>query len=48
MWMYLLSNKDQVTSFIKNFRAKVEADTGKKLKVLHTDQGGEFTSVEFG
>jgi hypothetical protein len=23
-------------------------DTGKKLKVLHTDRGGEFTSVEFG
>jgi transposase InsO family protein len=23
-------------------------ETGKKLKVLRTDRGGEFTSVEFG
>jgi transposase InsO family protein len=25
----------------------MEAKTGKKLKVLRTDRGGEFTSVEF-
>jgi transposase InsO family protein len=23
-------------------------ETGKKLKVLHSDRAGEFTSVEFG
>ncbi|WVZ84036.1 hypothetical protein U9M48_031114 [Paspalum notatum var. saurae] len=28
--------------------AKVEVETGCKLKVLRTDRGGEFTSVEFG
>jgi hypothetical protein len=27
---------------------KVECETGKKLKVLCTDNGGKFTSVQFG
>jgi hypothetical protein len=40
-------SKDQTPSEIKNFHATVEVETGKKLKVLHTEQGGEFTSVEF-
>ena len=26
----------------------METETGKKLRVLRTDRGGEFTSVEFG
>jgi hypothetical protein len=26
----------------------MEVETGLKLKVLRTDRGGEFTSVEFG
>jgi transposase InsO family protein len=36
---------------IKHFQAVVEVETGKRLKVLHTDHGeggGGFTSVEFG
>jgi transposase InsO family protein len=32
---------------IKNFQATVEVEIGKKLKVLQTDSGGEFTSMEF-
>jgi transposase InsO family protein len=48
MWVRLLSSKDQAPSEIKNFQAAVEVETGKKLKVLRTDRGGEFTSVEFG
>jgi transposase InsO family protein len=47
MWLQLLSSKDQPPSEIKNFQAVVEVETGKKLKVLRTDQGGEFTSMEF-
>jgi hypothetical protein len=47
MWPRLLPSKDQTPSEIKNFHATVEVETGKKLKVLHTEQGGEFTSVEF-
>jgi transposase InsO family protein len=48
MWLRLLSSKDEAPSEIKKFKAAVEVETGKKLKVLHTDRGGEFTSVEFG
>ncbi|WVZ70719.1 LOW QUALITY PROTEIN: hypothetical protein U9M48_019362 [Paspalum notatum var. saurae] len=48
MWMRLLSAKDEAPEAIKQFQAKVEAETGYKLKVLRTDRGGEFTSVEFG
>ena len=32
---------------IKKIKARAEAKSGKKLCVLWTDRGGEFTSVEF-
>ena len=32
---------------VKKFKAHVEAESDKKLHVLRTDRGGEFTSVEF-
>ncbi|WVZ92975.1 hypothetical protein U9M48_039002 [Paspalum notatum var. saurae] len=48
MWLRLLSSKDEAPEAIKHFQAKVEVETGNKLKVLRTDRGGEFTSVEFG
>ena len=48
MWLHLLSSKDEVPAVIKEFQAQVETETGKKLRVLRTDRGGEFTSVEFG
>jgi hypothetical protein len=32
---------------IKHVQAQVEAESGKKLKVLRTDRGGEFTSSSF-
>ena len=48
MWLHLLSSKDEVPAVVKEFQAQVETETGKKLCVLWTDRGGEFTSVEFG
>jgi transposase InsO family protein len=48
MWLHLLSSKDEAPAAIKEFQAQVETETGKKLRVLRTDRGGEFTSVEFG
>ncbi|WVZ59155.1 hypothetical protein U9M48_009347 [Paspalum notatum var. saurae] len=48
MWLHLLWSKDETPEAIKHFQAKVEAETGNKLKVLRTNHGGEFTSVEFG
>ena len=32
---------------IKKFKTHAEAESGKKLHVLRTDRGGEFTSMEF-
>jgi len=48
MWLHLLSSKDEAPAAIMAFQAQVETETGKKLHVLRTDRGGEFTSVEFG
>ena len=47
MWLQLLTSKDEAAEAIKKFKACAEAESGKKLRVLQTDRGGEFTSVEF-
>ena len=47
MWLQLLTSKDEAVEAIKKFKARVEAESGKKLRVLRTDRDGEFTSVEF-
>lgn len=45
--MGLLTKKSEAAEAIKAFKACAEAESGKKLLVLRTDRGGEFTSVEF-
>jgi hypothetical protein len=47
MWLRLLASKDEAVDAIKQFKARAEAESGKKLRVLTTDRGGEFTAVEF-
>ena len=47
MWLQLLTSKDEAAAVIKKFKMRAEAKSGKKLRVLRTDRGGEFTSVEF-
>ena len=47
MWLQLLTSKDEAAAAIKKFKMRAEAESGKKLRVLRTDHGGEFTSVEF-
>ena len=47
MWLQLLTRKDEAAVVIKKFKMREEAESGKKLRVLRTDRGGEFTSVEF-
>ena len=47
MWLQLLTSKDEAAAMIKKFKMHAEAESGKKLRVLRTDCGGEFTSVEF-
>nr|GEX72333.1 hypothetical protein [Tanacetum cinerariifolium] len=47
MWVYLLKMKDEALEVFKNFRRKVEVETGEKLKLLRTDCGGDFLSNQF-
>ena len=47
MWLQLLTSKDEAVAAIKKFKTRAEVESGKKLRVLRTDRGGEFTSVEF-
>lgn len=48
MWLMLLAAKSDTPAAIKRFQVAVELESGRKLKILHTDYGGEFTSIEFG
>jgi hypothetical protein len=48
MWLTLLRSKEDAPAAIMTFQARVERETGKKLKVLRTDNGGEFIFVTFG
>ena len=42
LWVYVLKTKDQVLGVFKQFQASVERETGKKLKCICTDNGGEY------
>lgn len=46
-WAYFLKEKSEAFSYFKEFKKKVETETGKQIKCLRTDRGGEYTSVEF-
>lgn len=48
MWLTLLRMKADAPTAIIAFQARVERKSDKKLKVLRINNGGEFTSVEFG
>ena len=43
LWAYTLKTKDQVLETFKQFHALVERQTGKKLKCIRTDNGGEYS-----
>eukprot|EP00253_Pinus_taeda_P006039 PITA_06039 len=46
-WIYFLKKKSKVFDRFKEFKAFVENQTEKKIKVLRIDNGGEFCSKEF-
>lgn len=46
-WIYLLKNKHEVYQKFLQWKALVERSSNHKLKVLRTDNGGEYTSSEF-
>ncbi|KAJ4700820.1 Retrovirus-related Pol polyprotein from transposon TNT 1-94 [Melia azedarach] len=46
-WIYLLKQKSEVFGAFKKFKAAVEKESGRQIKAMRTDRGGEFTSKEF-
>ena len=47
LWAYTLKRKDEVLSVFKRFVTLVEIETGKRVKCLHFDNGGEYVSKLF-
>jgi hypothetical protein len=47
MWVVLLTAKLEASSVIKRIQAATEKECGRKLRVLRTDNRGEFTAAEF-
>jgi transposase InsO family protein len=46
-WVYFMRNKSDVFEYFKEFKNMVEKKTGKSIKILRSDQGGEYTSGAF-
>jgi transposase InsO family protein len=46
-WIYFLNNKDGVLAKFQEFKAQVENLTERKIKVLRSHNGGEYTSKNF-
>ena len=46
-WVYVLKHKHEVFQKFVEWKAMVERTLGHKVKVLHTNNGGEYTSTEF-
>jgi transposase InsO family protein len=46
-WVYLLKSKDELFSIFKEFKALIENISERKIKILRSDNGGEYTSKEF-
>jgi transposase InsO family protein len=46
-WIYFLKSKDEVFSKFKEFKALIENLSERKIKILRSDNGGEYISKEF-
>jgi transposase InsO family protein len=46
-WIYFLKVEDEVFNKFQEFKALVENLSGKKIKILRSNNGGEYTSNEF-
>ncbi|GJZ86548.1 gag-pol polyprotein [Tanacetum coccineum] len=45
-WVYPIKKKSDVFEVFKVYKARVELDSGKKIKCLRTENGGEYTGDE--
>jgi len=46
-WVYFIRRKSDIFEYFKEFRTMVEKQTGKCIKILRSDQGGEYKSKAF-
>ena len=46
-WVYFLKERSEALEVFKKFKAMVENQSNRKIKVLRSDQGGEYISKEF-
>lgn len=47
VWVYFLKYKSDAFVFFKEFKTKVEKESGYYIKTLRTNQGGEYISNDF-
>jgi transposase InsO family protein len=47
MWVVVLGSKGEAADAIRRAQAAAEAECGRKLRMLRTDNSGEFTTTEF-
>ncbi|KAH9754532.1 Integrase catalytic domain-containing protein [Citrus sinensis] len=47
VWVYTMRAKDEVLEIFVKWKKLVETQTGRKIKVLQSDNGGEYTSDQF-
>jgi len=47
LWVYPIKKKSDVFPVFKVFKAQIELETGKKIKCLRIDNGGEYVDGEF-
>jgi len=47
LWVNLIKHKDEVFDVFRKFKTLVENQSEKKIKILKTDDGGEYTSKMF-
>jgi hypothetical protein len=46
-WIFFMKTEGQVFNWFQEFKYLVENQTGRKIRVPRTDNGGEYTSKEF-
>ena len=46
-WVYTLKQKREAFDHFKDWKELVKRETGKKVRIFHMDNGGEYSSKEF-
>jgi hypothetical protein len=46
-WIYLLKAKSEIFTWFQEFRSLMENQSGKRIKFLRSDNGGEYSSRQF-